>query len=258
MSRNPWSAGIFVLLAAGGCVSSAQDVGQDNHEDRKPPLALSAAPQAAAETASTADHKGAGPPVLQHRNPRYRVEREDVLSISFPVAPEFNQPSVTVQPDGYITLLGVGSLHAEGQTVSELTQSLREAYAKILHDPIITVDLKTFDAPFFVATGEVLKPGKYDLRGDLTVTQGVAIAGGLAPSAKHSQVLLFRRVSNDWMEVKKINVKQILQAKNVQEDLHLQPGDMIFVPKNKISKFRTWVPYSTGVYLYPGSIITAF
>lgn len=240
--------GVTALLAAVGFVYG---------DEAKPvPSTSAAASPAAAETVNKRDQKGAPPPELQRRNPRYRVESEDVLDISFPLAPEFNQPSVTVQPDGYITLLGVGSIHAEGQTLPELTQSLQEAYAKILHDPIITVDLKTFDPPYFIASGQVLRPGRYDLRGDLTVTQGVAIAGGLLESAKHSEVFLFRRVSSDWMEVKKLNVKQILQAKNVQEDLHLQSGDMIYVPKNKISKFKTFIPYSAGVNQSPTAVIT--
>ena len=47
-------------------------------------------------------------PALQQRNPRYRVMRDDVLSLSFPLSPELNQ-TVTIQPDGYVTLTNAGS-----------------------------------------------------------------------------------------------------------------------------------------------------
>jgi protein involved in polysaccharide export with SLBB domain len=53
--------------------------------------------------------------------------------------------------------------------------------------------LKDFEKPYFVAGGRVARPGKYDLRGDTTVSQGIALAGGFLDSAKHSQVVLFRR-----------------------------------------------------------------
>lgn len=193
----------------------------------------------------------AGQPQLQRRNPRYQIGRGDVLDLSFPLVPEFNQ-TVTVQPDGYITLKGVGDLHVADQTVPVLTQSLKEAYAKILHDPIITVDLRDFEKPYFIANGQVKKPGKYDLRGDTTVMQAVAIAGGFEDAAKQSQILVFHRVSNDWTQVKEINVKQMLHAQNLSEDLHLEPGDMIFVPKSTLAKIKPFIPSaSTGIYYTP-------
>ena len=192
-------------------------------------------------------------PVLQRRNPRYQLCKGDIFDLDFPFTPEFNQQVVTVQPDGYISLRGLGDLHVEGQTIPELTEALRQSYAKILHEPVITVVLKDFDKPYFIASGQVAHPGKFDLRGDTTVTQGLAIAGGLNDTtAKYSQVLLFRRVSSDWYEVRKINVKRLLQAMDLNEDLHLQPGDMLFVPTSTISKVKRFVPtYGLGVYYNP-------
>ena len=109
--------------------------------------------------------------------------------------------------------------------------------------------MKDFEKTYFIAGGEVGHPGKYELRDDTTLTEAIAIAGGFNESSKHSQVLLFRRVSNDWAEAKILNVKKMFQAGNLTEDLHLQPGDMFFVPQNQISKIRKWIPYtavSTG------------
>jgi polysaccharide export outer membrane protein len=193
-------------------------------------------------------------PALQQRNPRYKVMRDDVLNVSFPISPELNQ-TVTIQPDGYITLLNAGSVYVQGMTVPEVTDTITKAYAKILHDPIINVDLKDFQKPFFVVTGQVAKPGQYDLRYETTASEAIAVAGGLMPTAK-TQVLIFHRVSSGWMEVKKFNLKDILNGKNVNEDAVLQPGDMIFVPEKFITNFRKYVPYSLGLYtsLNPGVI----
>ena len=187
-------------------------------------------------------------PVLQQRNPRYKLCKGDTFDLAFPLTPEFNQ-TVIVHPDGYITLTSLGDLYVAGKTVPELREVLKTAYGTILHDPIINVVLKDFEKPYFVAGGEVGHPGKYELRDDTTLTQAIAIAGGFNESSKHSQVLLFRRVSNDWAEARVLNVKKMFQAGNLTEDLHLQPGDMFFVPQNRISKIRKWIPYtavSTG------------
>src|ERR1017187_8014652 len=134
---------------------------------------------------------------FQQRSPRYKLEFGDQFDVAFELSPEFNQ-TVTVQPDGYITLRGGGDVHVAGQTVPELTETLRRAYGKILNDPLISVILKDFEKPYFIADGQIGRPGKYELRGDTTLTQAIAMAGGFQDSAKHSQVLLFRHVNSDW------------------------------------------------------------
>jgi polysaccharide export outer membrane protein len=161
----------------------------------------------------------------------------------FPFAPEFNQ-TVTINPDGFVTLNGIGDLYVAGKMAPELKDLLQTTYSRILHDPVVNVVLKDFEKPFFIAGGEVARPGKFDLRGDLTLTQAIAIAGGFTENSKHSQVLLFRRVSNDWAEVKVLDVKKMFQTGNLTEDMHIQPGDMFFVPQNRVSKIRKWIPYT--------------
>ncbi len=67
-------------------------------------------------------------PELHRRNPRYQLCKDDVLQLNFTMTPDLNQ-TVTVQPDGYITLQGVGDIHVEGQTIPDVAESIRLAYA---------------------------------------------------------------------------------------------------------------------------------
>jgi polysaccharide export outer membrane protein len=126
--------------------------------------------------------------------------------------------------------------------VPELTEVLRQSFAKILNDPQISVILKDFEKPYFVADGQVGKPGKYELRGEITVTQAIAVAGGFTESSKHSQVLLFRRIDDHWTEARIFNLKKMEKSKNLTEDALLRPGDMLFVPKNTFSKIQKFMP----------------
>ena len=191
-------------------------------------------------------------PGFQERNPRYHLRKGDSFDLDFAMTPEFNQV-VAVQPDGYITLKAVGSLYVEGQTVPQLTDTLKAAYANILHDPVIAISLKDFEKPYFIASGQVARPGKYDLRSDLTVTEAVAIAGGFDEKSKHSQVVLFRPVPGGGFEAKLINVKKLLASRNLTEDVQLKPGDMLYVPQNSLSKIRPFLPTSgVSAYLGPG------
>lgn len=79
-------------------------------------------------------------PRFQERNPRYHLRKGDSFDVDFALSPEFNRTAV-VQPDGFVTLRGAGSLHVEGQTVPELAETIKKAYANILHDPVPTTAL---------------------------------------------------------------------------------------------------------------------
>jgi polysaccharide biosynthesis/export protein len=193
-------------------------------------------------------------PALQERYPRYRVTRSDVLSLSFPLSPEFNR-EVTVQPDGYINLQGTRSIYVLEMTVPEIVGALKKAYVTVLHDPIIDVDVTDFEKPFFIVGGQVNKPGQYELRHDTTVSQAIALAGGLNFGGK-TQVFLYRRTSPDWVEVKRVNLKDIYRGNNVNEDSHLQAGDTLFVPEKFITMFRKYIPYSVGTSFSPQSAFT--
>jgi len=190
-------------------------------------------------TSSMTDDKNT--PTFSQRYPRYKLRPGDSFDLTFEFTPEFNQ-SLTVLPDGFVALREAGEIYASGLTVPELTEKIRTAYGSVLSNPRMSILLKDFEKPYFVADGQVARPGKYDLQGDTTVIQAIAIAGGLQNSAKHSQVVLYRKVNDDWIEAKLLNVKKMESERNLAEDLHLRPGDMIFVPKNRISKFQQFIP----------------
>ncbi len=182
---------------------------------------------------------------------RYRLTPTDVIELTFPYVPEFNQ-TLTVQPDGYVTLRSVGELRVQGRSLPELRLMLLAAYEPILREPAITILLKEFEKPYFVAIGEVIKQGKFELRGATTLTQALAMAGGLTPTGKSSQIVLFRRYSHDMLEVKQIDVKKMFAARDLSEDPLLQPGDMLFVPKSTLAQIGRFISKpQLGLFLNP-------
>ncbi len=235
MSKHtaPWIIACIFSVLLGVAFCAAQQGGS----------AAPAPQNATVQAAVQSEQQSSNTPHLAERYPRYKIAPGDAFDIAFEFSPEFNQ-SVIVQPDGFITLKDIGDVHVAGETVPSVTQHLRTAYEKILSNPSISIVLKDFNRPYFTANGEVGKPGKYELRSDTTVTEGIAIAGGFLPSAKHSQVLLFRHVSDEWVEARIINVKRMFKKGDLKEDMYLQPGDMLFVRKNAISKIEPFIPRS--------------
>jgi len=185
---------------------------------------------------------GKGDPAFGgERHPLYRLTKSDTVDVNFTFSPEFNQ-TLTVQPDGFVALKGAGTVFVEGLTILEMQQAVAKAYHGFLHEPEVTVTLKEFDKPYFLASGEVARPGKYELRGDVTVNEAVAIAGGFTQQARHSQVVVFRRVSASMAESHVIDLKKMLDSRDLHEDLHLRAGDFIVVPQSRISKIRKYFP----------------
>jgi polysaccharide export outer membrane protein len=220
-------------------------------QEQQPNVAAEQAEPAVSTKSGVAGGAGtsnSSPALTGVRRPLYRLCKSDVVTVSFTFSPEFDQ-TISVQPDGYVALKGVKQLPAEGLTVPELQEAIGQAYTGVLHDPEVTIVLKDFDKPYFIVGGEVNHPAKYELRSDTRVTEAVAIAGGLTARAKHSQVVLFRRVSDDLVESHLLDVKAMMKSRTLAEDIHLRNGDFLFVPQNLISKIKPYLPI-TSMSLY--------
>jgi polysaccharide export outer membrane protein len=191
-------------------------------------------------------------PTPAERDPRYQIHASDVMELVFPYATDFNQ-TITVQPDGYLGLRGVKEIKVVGMTVPQVTDAIRASYSQIMNDPQFTLTLKDFAKPTYTVAGEVKGGGAKELRGRLTVMQVLMGAGGgFTDNAKHSQVIVFRRMPNDWYEVKQLDAKKMLKSKDLNEDLYVKDGDIIFVPKNFLGKIDRFIPrYSLSSYVNP-------
>jgi len=232
-----------VLLLLSVVLMSVVAFAQENTPQESP-----ATPVASADASAAKPDAFPKTPTFSERYPRYKLRPSDSFDVSFDYTPEYNQ-TVTVQPDGYVTMRSAGDIYVNGLTVEQAHDKFVQAYSKLLNKPAISILLRDFEKPYFIADGMVNKPGKYDLRGDTTVTMALAEAGGFNSAyARHSSVILFRRVDDNWVQTKVINVKQMEKSGNLAEDIHLRPGDMLFVPKNTTSKLQQWLPiYSVNM-----------
>ncbi len=182
---------------------------------------------------------------------RYRLQPGDVLEVQYRYSPEFNQ-TVTVQPDGYITLEIGGDLKVAGFTIEETRQAILRQASKRLQDPVATIVLKEFQKPYFVVAGEVATPGKIEMRERVTAIQAIMLAGGMKETAKSSQVVVFRKINSDIAEVKVLNLKSIRRTSDLENDLTLQAGDMVFVPRDRISKIERFMKLaSVAAFMAP-------
>jgi polysaccharide export outer membrane protein len=188
-------------------------------------------------------------PTFAEHDPRYRIQTSDVIEVHYRYTPEFDQ-TVTVQPDGFVALQIVGDLKLQGLTMDQVKAAILEKASLRLKDPEITLVLKDFEKPYFVVGGEVGTPGRFEMRGTVTAIQAIAMAGGFKNSAKHSQVVLFRKVSPDLAKTQILNLKAAMTGSTSEPNIDLKPGDMLIVPQNRISKIERIVKIANiGAYI---------
>ncbi len=187
-------------------------------------------------------------PGFTPREQRYRIQPNDVVEVHFRYTPEYNLTG-TVQPDGFISIQVVGDVKIGGLTLEEASTAIAKQAGARLRDPEVAVQLKDFVKPHFIVAGEVNHPGTYDLRGQVTTIQAIAMSGGFKDSSKQSRVILLRRINEDYAEVKIVDLKKLMSPSKIREDVTLRADDMLVVPKNALSKIEPLVRVgSMGLY----------
>jgi polysaccharide export outer membrane protein len=172
----------------------------------------------------------------------YRLQLSDTVDISFPFSPEYNQ-TASIQPDGRIALKEAAPVQASGTSLEELNERVVLAYKGILKDPEVHVTLKEFQRPSFYASGEIGRPGRYELRAKTTLIQALSEAGGLLNErAKRTEVVILRPRPDGTYVPTVYDVKALLNTKAPIEDVLIHPGDIINVPQNKFSKVSRFIP----------------
>ncbi len=186
-----------------------------------------------------------------HHRPRYTLRAGDVLDLQYRYTPEFNQ-TVTVQPDGYLNINLIGDVRVSDLTVTQAHDLIVQKLQSKLNDPELNLILKQFQQPYIVVAGEVNKPGRLDLRENTTAMQAVLLSGGFLPSAQSGQVLLFRKINDDTAEIKVLNLTRLRKTSDLERDIQLESGDMLFVPRDKLEKLSRYIKLlNIGMYFNP-------
>jgi len=222
--------------------------GQQGPPAELPPASPPERP-AAADPASAPAPPASGPLIVDQRE-RYVLQVSDEVELTYRYTPEFNF-SGRIQPDGFISAPIIGDVLIAGYTISQAREILLRVARQRLREPELSFVLKDFVKPLFTVGGEVEKPGQFELRGRVGVLEAVAIAGGFKRSAKASQLVLLRRFDSERATARLINAKELEKMRDPEHDIRLQPGDMIVVPRNKLSYVEPYVPIASLVLLSP-------
>lgn len=158
----------------------------------------------------------------------YLIGLDDVLEIAYWREKELSA-EVVVRPDGRIALPLVGEVEAAGLSPAQLTERIKALAHDLLEAPELTVSVKQINSRKVVITGEVARPGRYSLAGPTTVLELIAMAGGLSEFADQKRVGVLRTV-NGMPTSFKVDYRRISKLQNLEQNITLQPGDIVVVP----------------------------
>jgi polysaccharide export outer membrane protein len=141
----------------------------------------------------------------------------------------WNNPNLTgmvdVRTDGMISLSLVGELKADGLTVPQLTGLLNEKFKEYMLNPEVNVQVTKVNSKKFLVFGAVGRPGEYPLIAKTSLFEALVTAG-VRDTAKLNKIVLMR-----GSEKHLFNYKEVLQGKNMKQDIPVESGDRIYVPE---------------------------
>jgi polysaccharide export outer membrane protein len=167
-----------------------------------------------------------GPGTTTVANADYRIVPGDKLRIDVYKDAQLSQ-ALQVRPDGKITLPLIGDVIAEGRTSTELRDSLVTSLKEYNTNPVVTVIVVETVPPMFYVMGEVNAPGSLPLKGQITVVQALAMAGGFKDFAKTNKIVIQRKGAAGTSMLK-FNYNDAVNGKG--PIMYLKPGDTIIVP----------------------------
>ena len=159
--------------------------------------------------------------------PDYRLVAGDKLRIEVYKDDKLSQ-SLQVRPDGKITLPLLGDIPAAGRTSSQLRDAIATSLKEYNTNPIVTVIVVETVPPLIYVMGEVNAAGPQPLKGEMTVLQALAAAGGFKDFANTKNIRVLRQGPSGEQTTLPFNYKDAIRGGG--KPIVLQPGDTIIVP----------------------------
>ncbi len=170
----------------------------------------------------------------------YKLGGGDRILVEILEVPDLTR-GYEVFSDGSVNLPLIGLVSIRGRTLVEATNLIRNAYRRVLKDPIVTVSLVAARPLNVGVIGEVTRPGNFTITltpgsGDTatvqypTVTQAIRLAEGVTGVADIRNIRIRPPQPDGPDQVLNVNLWKFLQEGDISQDIILQDRDTILIP----------------------------
>lgn len=165
----------------------------------------------------------------------YVIGPLDTLQIFVWRNPELST-TVTVRPDGRITVPLIEDLPTTGQTPTQLAKAIEEKLAAYIQNPIVSVMVGNFNGPFAQqvrVVGQAMKPMSIPYRANMTLLDVMIQVGGLTEFAagNRARLVRFDKATQQQKEYK-LKISSLLEDGKTSANVRVEPGDVIIIPES--------------------------
>lgn len=143
--------------------------------------------------------------------------------------------SGSIDPTLRMTFPLIGRVQVGDRGLVQLQEDLTQRYAKYIVEPQVIIRVTAIASQKVTIVGEVANPGVYPLNRKVSLSELIAQCGGFTADARESKVLLFRRSKGSSPEAQTLNVARIFEKGDLSQDIALQNGDILYVPRDTLS-----------------------
>ena len=173
----------------------------------------------------------------------YILGAGDQISLHVVDLDDISDKPIRIDPNGFVDLALIGRVEAGGLTIEQLREQLRIKLTKYITSPQISINLVENQSRSVSVIGSVNSPGVHSLEGPRRLIDVISMAGGVKPDAG-SRVILTRQAR--WGELPlaqakfdpsstystaTLSIESLMDAKNPTENILIDPGDIISIPK---------------------------
>jgi polysaccharide export outer membrane protein len=168
----------------------------------------------------------------------YRVGPEDIISVSVFNQDRYSKSGITVPPNGKISypLIPEGVFVA-GKTTEQIQEEITKRLDEYIIGPKVTVSLDKAVSAIYSVVGDVAQPGVRTMTRRYSITEALAMAGGVLNTGDKSKIVILRQQADGNVRPIFVNVKNIERGR-AKEMAFLVPGDQVVVPGNSLKKWK--------------------
>jgi polysaccharide export outer membrane protein len=204
---------------------------------------------------SLSEEEAAVVPYYNNFMATYRLGPEDVISITVFNLDRYSKAGITIPPDAVIShpLIPEG-IFVGGKTTRQVADEITKRLDEYVIDPKVTVSLDKAQSAVFWVVGDVAQPGIRAMSRRLSVTEALALSGGVLDTGNKKKVMVMRRQASGFLQPTVIDVAAIEKGK-MPDNYFLNPGDQIIVPGNRmknVGKLLSLLPVVSFFRIFTG------
>jgi polysaccharide export outer membrane protein len=171
----------------------------------------------------------------------YQIGPGDTIQIKVWRHPDLDM-EVRVRPDCKIAFPLVNEIDVRNVTTETFKKELTDKLSRIIRDPEVTVNVVGFESKKIFVLGEVNQPGVYPFEGQERVLDALSKAMGYKEeTAALKSIIIIKRGGAPRPRAVRVNILDLIKKGDIKQDVLLEPGDIIFVPRTFISNINKFI-----------------